>query len=447
MLGQNASEQLLKRALHFSKADETEVLMTAHDGYLTRFANNIIHQNVAEANVQITIRAATGKRVGTAATNKTTDDALAQAAERALRHARQQPENPDFPGLADPQPIEPVHALDDATASCSPEARARAVGIVCNLAAGPHFNASGAFRTAVDEIAIANSRGVLAYHAFTSADLQTVMTGEDGTGRAQSSSWKVGDVDAEAIGREAVDKTARAQRPRKIEPGEYTVVVDPYVTADLLNMLNVTGMSAQAVQEGRSWMNDRIGQPVLSPLISIWDDGRDREGFPLPFDFEGVPRQRVQLVDGGVVCGPVYDRYTAKKDGRETTGHATPPNMRFVSGPLAFNLFVAPGDSSVEDMIRSTGRGLYITRFWYTRPVHPRDCIVTGMTRDGLYKIEDGELAYAVKNLRFTQSYVQALAKVQAVSRERRTLAEEFGGAKRVPALKIEAFNFTGSTV
>jgi predicted Zn-dependent protease len=385
--------------------------------------------------------------VGTAATNKTSDEALAQAAERALLHAQRQPENPDFPGLADPQPIEPAHAFDQATASLPPEARAQAVNTICALAAGHHFSASGAFSTASDEIAVASSRGVLAYHASTRADLQTVMTGEDGTGRAQASSWKAGDVDAEAIGREAVDKTARAQHPRKIEPGEYTVVVDPYVTADLIQMLNLTGMSAQAVQEGRSWMNDRIGQPIMSPLVSIWDDGHDLAGIPLPFDFEGVPRRRVQIVERGVVCGPVYDRATAKKDGRESTGHATPPNMRFVSGPLAFNLFVAAGDSSIDDMIRSTERGLYITRFWYTRPVHPRDCIVTGMTRDGLYRIENGERTYAVKNLRFTQSYVAALANVQAVSRERRTLAEEFGGARRVPALKIEAFNFTGSTV
>jgi len=194
-------------------------------------------------------------------------------------------------------------------------------------------------------------------------------------------------------------------------------------------------------------MNDRIGQAVMSPLISIWDDGRDPAGSPLPFDFEGMPRQRVSIVEAGVIQGPVYDLRTAKKEGRQTTGHATPPSMMFVSGPLALNLFVAPGDSSVEEMIRSTEKGLYITRFWYTRPVHPRECIVTGMTRDGLFMIENGALTYPVKNLRFTQSYVQALAAVQAVSREARTLMDESVGATRVPALKIERFNFTGSTV
>lgn len=448
MLGQHPAEDLLKRALHFSKTDETEVLVMAQDSYLTRFANNIIHQNVAETNVRVTVRAIVGRRVGMASTNHLGDDALAQAVERAVAHARQQPEDPDFPGLPDPQPIDPAPAFDADTAGCSPEARARAVGAVCRLAAERSFIAAGAFRTTASELAIANSRGVLAYHTRTEADLQTVVTGEEGTGWAQASSWKAGELDAEAIGGEAVEKTMRAQHPRRIEPGEYTIVVDPYATSDLLGMLNFTGMSAQAVQEGRSWMNDRLGQQAMSRLTTIWDDGHDPSGAPLPFDFEGMPRRRVSIVDQGVIGGPVYDRYTAKKEGRETTGHASPPNMQFVTGPLALNLFMAPGDSSVDEMIRSTQMGLYVTRFHYTRPVHPRDCVVTGMTRDGVCLIENGELAYPVKNLRFTQSYLKALAGVQAVSREQRTFINEYtGGAVRAPALKIEAFTFTGSTV
>jgi len=447
VLGQYACENLLKRALRFSQAEETQVLVSAHESYLTRFADNVIHQNVAEANVGVTIRAVVGKRSGTATTNRTDDEALAQAAERAMLHARRQPEDPDFPGLPDPLPIEPAHSFDEDTASLTPEARARSVGVVCDLAAGRHSGASGAFRTSASELALGNSRGFMAYHAGTTADLQAVVTGEDGTGQAQASSWKASDIDAEALGREAVDKAARAQHPRAIQPGEYTVVLDPYATQDLVAMLNGTGMSAQAVQEGRSWMNDRMGESIMSALVSIWDDGRDPAGSPLPFDFEGTPRQRTPIVEHGVVRGPVYDRYTAKKEGRDSTGHATPPTMRFVSGPLAMNLFMAAGSSSVDEMIRSTARGLYITRFWYTRPVHPRDCVVTGMTRDGLFMIENGELAYAVKNLRFTQSYVKAMQQVQAVGGSRRTLIVEFGGAYCVPALKIEAFHFTGSTV
>lgn len=448
MLGQKKTEELLTRALHFSKAGSTEVILTTDNAYLTRFANNIVHQNVAESNATITVRAVDGKRAGSASTNDLGDDALQQTVERALEHAQQQPEDPNFPGLAEPKPIELVQSLDQDTVNFSPDARAEDVGTVCAAAAAQKLNAYGAFSTRVNEIAIANSNGVLAYHALSSADFQATIMGDNGSGRARASSWKVGEINAKAVGREAIDKALRAQNPREIEPGAYTVVVDPYVTLDLILMLNMVGVSAEAVQEGRSWMNDRIGSQVMSPEVSIWDDGLDPNGLPLPFDFEGVPRQRVDIIDKGVVRGPVFDRYTAAKEDRESTGHATPPDAMFMTGPLALNLFMAEGDQSVEDMIKSTGKGLFITRFWYTRVVHPRDCIITGMTRDGLFMIEDGELTFPVKNLRFTQSYVDALAAVQAVGDSAKTLASEFGlGAARVPALKIKSFNFTGSTV
>lgn len=185
----------------------------------------------------------------------------------------------------------------------------------------------------------------------------------------------------------------------------------------------------------------------MSALVSVWDDGLDPTGVPMPFDFEGVIKKRVDIVKEGVVVGPVYDRHTAYKAEVTSTGHALPPAFQ-VHSPMAINLFMAPGDSSVDEMIRSTDRGLYITRFWYTRLVHPRDAVVTGMTRDGVFMIENGELTYPVKNLRFTQSYIKALAEVEAVSRETRLMVGDFiKVAIRVPALKITTFNFTGTTV
>jgi predicted Zn-dependent protease len=194
-----------------------------------------------------------------------------------------------------------------------------------------------------------------------------------------------------------------------------------------------------------------MGTQAMSPVVDIWDDGLNPGGLPLPFDSEGVPKRRVDLVSGGVVKGPVYDSKTAQKAGETNTGHALPPNlpayMRGI-GPIALNLFMSPGEASLDKMIASTERGVYITRFWYTRLVHPRDCVVTGMTRDGVFMIENGEIAYPVKNLRFTQSYVQALAGVEAIGRETRLLKTEYGSrALRVPALKLSSFNFTGITV
>jgi predicted Zn-dependent protease len=438
MLGQQKIQDLMQRALRLSNAAETEVLVESRDVSLTRFASNAIHQNVAETNVRVIIRAVEGKRTGLASTTGLSDEALRLTAERALTHARQQPENPDYPGLADPEPIAPVPAFDETTAAFSPEERARAVRTVCGLAAGDKLQAFGAFRTTVQESGLANSRGVLAYHPLTHADFQTVVMGADGTGRAQASSWKVQEVNVERLGREAVQKALRAQNPRAIEPGEYTVVVDPYVTQDLLAWLNFSGASAQAVQEGRSWMIDRIGQPIMSPLVSIWDDGRDVSGAPMPFDFEGSPRQHVQIVDRGVVLSPVYDRYTAAKEGKRTTGHAQPPGFSFFTGPLAFNLFMAGGNCvgrSISSGAVHHPSGIAL--------VHPRDCIITGMTRRRDHR--ERELTFPVR----------ACASHNLASRRwpswpsgtNAPAHRQMGGATRIPALKIRRFNFTGITV
>jgi predicted Zn-dependent protease len=225
------------------------------------------------------------------------------------------------------------------------------------------------------------------------------------------------------------------------------VVFEHYVTEDLVNSLNFYGMGAQAVYEGRSWMNERIGQLLMNPQVSIWDDGLDMTGLPQPFDFEGVAKQKVEIVKHGVVMGPVYDCYDGARLGKPSTGHAAPIDFRGF-GPLAMNLFMAPGEVSVEEMIASTKKGLYINRFWYTRLVHPRDCVMTGMTRDGVFLIEDGVIRHPVKNLRFTMPYTQVFANVEAVGKVPHNLVSEFGNLTvRVPALKISAFNFTGTTV
>jgi predicted Zn-dependent protease len=446
MLGPETITERLKKVLQLSEADQVEAVLMAGESALTRFANNTIHQNVAEANATLYVKAVTGSRTGSATTNDLSDEGLAKAAERALVHARQQPEDPDFPGLSEPQVVMPAEAFDQATVDFSPAARAEAVGAICRLAGDQRLKAFGAYKTMTTELAVANSNGVMLYHPSTTADLQITVSGDDGSGWSQASDWQVDRLDPEALGREAVTKAQQAQSPQPIEPGPYTVVLDPYAVQDILLMLNYTGMGAQEVQEGRSWMNDRMGQAAMSPMVTIWDDGRDPDGAPAVFDFEGQPRLPVRIVEKGVVQGPVYNRYTAHKEGKTSTGHAIAPKYIFFTGPVAQNLFMASGQATLEEMIAGTEKGLYVTRFWYTRTVHPRDCIITGMTRDGVFQIEKGEVTGPVKNLRFTQSYVQALANVEAVGRARRTLIDDYGDCLLVPALKIKDFTFTGRT-
>jgi PmbA protein len=451
MLDQDQAKELSQQILFRCGKDPAELFMIHKEHALTRFANNSIHQNVAENNFTLYLRLILGKRRGMAATNRVDPAALDELVLRARNNAAANQEDPQFPGLAEPANFKSIDAFDQATAEYAPDERADQVAAVCQLAQGKGLNAAGAFSTGVSKISIANSQSLFAYHIISEADFQTVIMAENSSGRAQASAVKVADIDAEAIGREAIAKAERGRNPRDIEPGNFPVILDPYVTEDLLNMLNLYGMGGQAVLDGRSWMNERLGEQVMSPQVDIWDDGLDSAGMPMPFDSEGVPKHKVDIVSQGVANSPVYDRATAAKARTSSTGHAMPPYFPpFMQniGPLGLNLFMAAGEASLEEMISSTHKGLYITRFWYTRLVHPRDCIVTGMTRDGVFMVENGEIAFPVKNLRFTQSYVEALANVEAVGRETKLLKSEYGShAKRVPALKLGRFNFTGVTV
>ena len=443
MLGEKKMHEIAKRVLSLSTAEQTEVIIMSEDSGLTRFANSYIHQNVAERNAELRVRTVEGKKIGVASINDLSPQALERVVERAVTIAKLQPENPDFISLPSPAPTAEVEAFDEATAAFSPEARARAVGVICRQAVDEGLVASGAFTTGASELAVANSLGVFAYHATTSADINTVVMSDDSSGFAEATAWKVGDINTEAMGREAVKKALQSRNPRDLPPGRYPVVLEEYAVADFMSMFSYLGFGALSVQEGRSFMIGNFGKKIVSEAISIWDDGLDPTGLPMPFDFEGVPRQRVDLIKEGVAEAVVYDSYTAGKEGKASTGHGLPSPNTF--GPIPAHTFMAPGEASKEEMLASMERGLWVTRFHYTRPVHPKLVIITGMTRDGTFLVEKGEIAYPIKNLRFTQSYLEALANVEAVSRETRLQQNWFGGT-RTPALKLAEFEFTGAT-
>jgi PmbA protein len=447
MLGPTSIQDTLQRLLHTLPAGvEGEAFFLGRDSALTRFANNEVHQNVAERNALVVLRAALGRRTGSATTNDLGPDGLARLAETAVAIARLRPENPDFPGLAEPRPVEPLAAHDEATATCTPERRARAIGEVCGQAAARGLTAAGAFETERLEQAVASTRGVQVYHAGTRTDFQCVAMSADSSGWAQQSGWRIDDLDVPALGREAIATAERGRNPRPAQAGVYPVVLAPYAVQDVVHMLGVPGAGAQALQESRSWMSGRQGQTLMSPQVSIWDDGRGLQGCPAAFDSEGTPKQRVDIVRAGVVGDGVYDTYSAAREpGRRSTGHALAPldPLGMNWGPLPSNLYMAPGTATDEELIAATERGVYVTRFWYTRVVHPREVIMTGLTRDGTFWIENGALAYPIQNLRFTQAYVQALAGVEGIGRTARALSA-WQGATTVPALRLAAFNFTG---
>jgi predicted Zn-dependent protease len=438
-------KEIADTILASSQADQTEIVYRRRDESLTRFANNHIHQNVTETNHEILVRCVSGSRCGIAMSNATHPENLRNLSRVALDLAKQQPENPDFKGLPGPAPLASVTSFDPAVASCSPAERARGVGVICRKAADAGYTAAGSMTTAAMRLGVANSKGVFAECETTLVDASTVVMTATSSGWAQSSGWKLGSVVWEELAEEAVGKARMGENPIDGQPGEYMVILDPYATSDLMGMMAGDGMSAQACQEERSWLNGRLGKQVLSPMITIVDDGLDPAGIPIPFDFEGQPKQRITIVEAGICREPVHDSYTAgRQPGAVSTGHAMEQAASERIGPLPMNLFLKPGTSNVDEMIASTKNGLYITRFWYTRPVHPRDVVVTGMTRDGTYIVRNGEITGAVKSLRFTQSYVDALAGTMALGKTSKTLWA--GGTCNVPAIKLERFNFTSST-
>ncbi len=449
MLGESEIRRIANEVIGASRADQTEVEVFANDSALTRFANNYIHQNVEQTDVDVRVRAVIGQKIGVASTNEVSAEALARVAARAYEIAQHQRENEDFRSLPRPAPIVPAHsemAYVEGTARCGPEERASVVAEVCDASSRAALTAAGAYHTTVHELAIANSLGVYAYNRETQADINTVIMSETSSGYAARVSMDAADIDGAEVGAEAVDRALRSVEPQTVEPGEYEVILEPYAVVDLLDFFSYLSFSALPFMEKRSFMAGRIGERVMDEKISIWDDGLSPDGIPSPFDYEGVPRQRVSFVEDGVAKGVVWDSYLAGKypqANAQSTGHALPAGVTF--GALPLNMFMGTGDATRDEMIANTKRGLLVSRFWYTRSVHPLNVVVTGMTRDGTFLVEDGKIVGPVRNMRFTQGYVDALNSVDQVGREGMLVLGDLGGGiRRVPALKLAKWTFTG---
>jgi PmbA protein len=437
---------LAERVLRFAEAEsptEVEVMAMADDASLTRFANSEIHQNVAESNVQVNLRFVDGKRVGVASTNRSDDEGLRRLAEQAAAIARNQEELEDWGGLPEPTAIRDIpEGFAAATAGATPELRAEGVRAVIAAADAAGVVSYGSFSTATEMLGIANSKGVRAAQQRTVSQLLTVaMAPDGGSGYAEAAAVDVTAIDAAEVGRQAAEKARATGNPISVDPGEWPVVLEEYAVVDILSMLGFMGFSALAVQEERSFSEP--GRRVGSELVTIVDDGHDPATLPMAFDYEGVAKERVSLIDHGLCRDVVFDAQTAARAGRASTGHGLPAPNPY--GPFPLNMAMNAGDTPREDLVRGLERGLLVTRFHYTNPVHPKLAIVTGMTRDGTFYVENGEIKGPVRNLRFTQSYLEALAATSAISRERRTLKGDFGGVL-VPAIRVDSWNFTGAT-
>ena len=430
---------ICERVLAASSAEQTEVNLLAGRSGLTRFASNYIHQNVAESNAQVIVRAAVGQRVGVAATNDTSDARLADVAERAALLASLSTPDDLFPGLPEPDEEPPALTGSPATAAFGPAERAQAVRTCIAVARERGQVASGACSASVAAHAVANSLGVRAWQESTRANLRMVFTGADSSGFAEATTADASTIDAASLASVAADKCARSAAPTAVEPGRWDVILEPPAISDMLFFLGASAFNGLACAEGRSPLCGRMGERVCGESIALWDDGLDRRSLPRAFDFEGVPRRRVELIADGVAANVVYDSRTAAMAGARSTGHASGPGNS--SGPIPRNLFMRTGTADLAEMIAAIDRGLLVTRFHYTNLVDPARAILTGMTRDGTFLIEGGEVVGGVRNLRFTENMLEALGRVAMVGRD-----AELAHGVVTPPLLVRDFRFSGAT-
>lgn len=444
MLGERQVRTLIDGILARSTAQDTEVVLVEDDNSLTRFAGSEIHQNVSETDAEVRIRVVQDKRTGVASIHDLSAAAIEATLDAALEAAAHVPADERYPGLPTPQAITLVNTYVTATAECSPAYRAAQVAAICKLSLVDGLIASGAFSTGVSGVGIGNSNGLFAYEQRTHSDLLTVMTGETSSGYAQCTSMNVAEIDGEAAGREAIDRALRGKNPIDVEPGTYAVVLEEYAVAEMLDYLSYVAFSGLAFAEHRSLFADHLGEQLFGANITLIDDSRSPTSLAASFDFEGVPTQRVTLIERGIASAVVHDSMSAVMVGAQSTGHGLPAPNTF--GPLAGHLHLTPGDRDRTTLAQGIDWGLWVTRFHYVNVADAKRAVLTGMTRDGTFLIERGELTKPVRNLRFTQSVPDALRCVSAIGSQTRTI-ESWVGANVVPALAIDQFTFTSATV
>lgn len=433
------------RVLRIAKASgipETEVHVDEVVEELTRFANNSIHQHVAEHGLTVSLRVVIDGRTTRVSTNRIEEDALRAALESAASLASSQPKDPSLLPLPGKQTYRPVRRFIQATAALCADSRARAVKNTCNLAESKGQIAAGIFSSGQSQSVLANSRGLFAAYRQTQAEFSVTMQQGSATSWAKANAADFRAFDPVALAKTASEKAARAENPAELAPGKYTVILEPAAVLDLVGFL-FYDFSATAIQDQRSCFSERLGKPLLGKTVTIIDDVFHPEQLGAPFDGEGIPRQRVILVDSGVPRNLVYSRRSARKAGVRPTGHGFALPNEYGEAPM--NLVVSGGKTSIDEMIAGTDRGLLVTRLWYIRELDPYEKAMTGMTRDGLFLVEKGKISRSVRNFRFNQSILQMLRNVEALGPSHRATAEE-SFEMVVPPMKIKEFHFSEAT-
>ncbi|MGH9453356.1 MAG: TldD/PmbA family protein, partial [Terriglobia bacterium] len=439
MLNRQRADELFEKVLKYSTADETEAQISGTSYSLTRFANNTIHQNMSEEDLNLSVRAVVAHRTARATTNKLDEASIREMCEAAQALARLQQPDEEMLRMPGPQTYRALDRCDPETADLNPRARAETVKQVIERAEKDQLTAAGVFASGKAVQALYNSRGLRAYHEESVSEFSVTMLADTGSGWAKKTGQRYQTLDPMGLAERAAAKALGSREPKEIEPGRYTVILEPSAVMDMLGFM-LLDFGGLAVLEQRSCLTGREKQKVFGENIQIGADVFHPSQSGAPFDGEGIPRHRVNLVENGVVENLVYARQTARKMKKEATGHGFPLPNEMGEAPL--HIVMEGGRGTVEEMVRSTERGLLLTRLWYIREVDPYQKILTGMTRDGTFFIEGGEIRYGVKNLRFNQSLIELLNQVEMMSAPQRAAGEE-SVEMVVPAMKVAEFNFS----
>jgi len=461
MLTHDQAADIFSRIKKHSSADEVECLFYGGRSALTRFADNTIHQNMAEENYGVSVRTVFSGRTARATTNKFDNQSLSKVVKASEDLARVQAPDADLlpvPSTGEdaraPKIISVPSRHFSETAALTPAQRSESVGKIVSVAQKHKLTTAGIFSSSETVEGIFNSRGLNDWHAQTSAEISITMLAFDSSGWQKANSPDAANLSAERLAEIAASKAAESAAPREIAPGKYTVILEPAAVLDTVGFA-FFDFGGLPILDQRSFLSNRIGTRLFGENISIWDDAAHPLQSGSPFDGEGMRRGKIQLVENGVVKRLVYARASAEKMKKsehadkvgpiEATGHGFPIPNEMGEAPMNI-VFEGPRDPrTVEQMIASTGRGILVTRLWYIREVDPYEKILTGMTRDGTFLVENGKVVCGVRNFRFNQSLIDMLSNVEQMSTPVRTSGEESFDMV-VPAMKVREFNFTEVT-
>ena len=434
---------IFKKAIKNSSAEQTEFVCESEEFYLTRFAENLIHQNMGRSDSTIWCRAVIGKKIGVARSNDPTQDGVANLLKVAIDIAKNRNEDPAFNSLVMSQRTAKAAGFYQKTFEYPPISRADAVAEIVNSAKANTLTCAGTYQTSGTSLAVVNSLGTEQFGRDSEYRFSLTAVAPNGrSGWSQAAGRDAEKFDYKSVAQRALDKAEYPGDAVTLDSGQYTVILEPDAVANFLLFLAFLGFGGKTLQQGRSYMSGKDGQKIMGDNITITEDPANPMIEYMPFDYEGVPRKKVVMINNGLAGNGVFDSYYAKQAGKESTGNALEPNNSY--GPYPKAMVLNGGNSTVDEMIKSTPSGIYITRFWYLNFLNPMKTMVTGYTRDGTFLIENGKITKPLTDMRVQQSMLDAFSNAELISSEQR-LIPQYGALMLVPFMKINNFTLNAT--